>query len=299
MPRLVKLAGSTVAVTGATGFLGGYLVDKLLARGAHVIAVVRSPDKARELAARGVEVRKADLADRAALRAAFAGADAVISNAAVVSFTRPRETHATNVQGTRNVFEALAEAGVKRAVAISSAAAYPPSPFMRDESSPLRRGARFVWDAYGASKAEAERVAQAICADAGVGLTIFRPCGISGARDPLLMGALTLLSRFPVAPMPVFTRIGVVHAEDVAEAVALSLERPEVAAGKAYNLQGATASLWRVARQFRAAGGPSARVWLPIAFPFLLRYDDARARRELGWQPRSLERICEDAVTGK
>jgi dihydroflavonol-4-reductase len=293
----VKLSGSSIAVTGATGFLGGYLVDKLLARGAHVIAAVRNPGKATALAARGVEVRRADLAEPDALARAFAGADAVISNAAVVSFTHPRETHATNVEGTRNVFQAIAHAGVKRAVAISSAAAYVPSPFERDEQAALRPRARFIWDAYGASKAEAERVAAALCAEHGVKLTIFRPCGISGRRDPLLAEALRKLGRFKVAPFPVFTRIGVVHAEDVAEAVALALENEAVAAGKSYNLQGDTVSLWRVADAFRDAGGPSPLLRIPVPLPFLLRYDDTRARRELGWTPRDIDRTCADAVT--
>jgi hypothetical protein len=87
----VDLKHSKVAITGATGFLGGYLVDTLLARGAHVVAVVRNPDKAASLSRRGVEVRRADLADRQALELGFKDVDAVISNAAVVSFTNMRE----------------------------------------------------------------------------------------------------------------------------------------------------------------------------------------------------------------
>jgi nucleoside-diphosphate-sugar epimerase len=297
MPARVDLSGSTVAVTGATGFLGSYLVDKLLSRGARVIAVARTPQKAADLARRGAEVRKADLAHPSALRDAFAGADAVIANAAVISFTHPRETYATNVEGTRHVFEAMAQAGVKRAVAISSTAAYPPSPFVRREDAPLRkRESRAPWAVYGASKALSEQLAWALSAQHGIALTTFRPCGISGARDPLLMGALQVLGRLPVVVLPAFTRIGVVHADDVAEAVALALERPAVSAGKAYNLQGDTVSLWRIASAFRAAGGRMARLRMPVPFPYLLRYDDTRARHELGWQPRGIANICEDAV---
>ena len=57
-------------MTGATGFLGRYLVDGLLARGARVIGVVRNPGRVPELAARGVELRQADLAERDRLGAA-------------------------------------------------------------------------------------------------------------------------------------------------------------------------------------------------------------------------------------
>lgn len=297
MPALVKLPGSTIAITGATGFLGGYLVDKLLARDAHVVAVARTPSKADALAKRGVEVRKADLSDAAALREAFMGCDAVIANAAVISFMNPHETYATNVEGTRNGFGAMAAAGVRRAVAISSASVYPPSPWVRREDMPLRcRKTRAPWAVYGASKALAERLAWELAERNSIALTTFRPCGISGAHDPLLMGALRKLGRLPVALLPAFTRIGVVHAEDVAEAVALALEQPEVSSGKAYNLQGNTVSLWRIAEAFRDAGGAMARLRVPVPFPYLLRYDDSRARAELGWRPRGIETICEDAV---
>ncbi|MBW2371981.1 MAG: NAD(P)H-binding protein [Deltaproteobacteria bacterium] len=77
----VTLQEATIAVTGATGFLGRYLVDVLQARGARVVAVVRSPEKAPELEARGVELRRADLTEPEALEEGFRGADAVVANA--------------------------------------------------------------------------------------------------------------------------------------------------------------------------------------------------------------------------
>src|SRR5437899_4136385 len=96
----MELKGRNIAVTGATGFLGRYIVDVLLKRGAHVIGVVRNPDRVPELQQRGVEFRKADLAERDRLTAGFAGVDAVVSNAALfavgkmVSFgSRNREEH--------------------------------------------------------------------------------------------------------------------------------------------------------------------------------------------------------------
>ena len=60
----MTLAGARIAVTGATGFIGRYIVDVLLARGAHVIGVVRNPAKVPELAQKGVELRQADLSQR-------------------------------------------------------------------------------------------------------------------------------------------------------------------------------------------------------------------------------------------
>jgi NAD(P)H dehydrogenase (quinone) len=72
---------TTIAVTGATGHLGRLVVSSLLDRGvdpARVVAVVRDPAKATDLAERGVEVRVADYADPDALRAAFAGVDRLL-----------------------------------------------------------------------------------------------------------------------------------------------------------------------------------------------------------------------------
>src|SRR5215813_3698241 len=81
----MELRGSRIAVTGATGFLGRYIVDVLLKRGAHVIGVVRNPDRVLGLRERGVEFRTADLAQREQLIKGFADADAVVSNAALFS----------------------------------------------------------------------------------------------------------------------------------------------------------------------------------------------------------------------
>ncbi len=298
MSGAVNLNRSTIAITGATGFLGGYLVEKLTSRGARVIAVVRNPDKAANLRERGVEIRKADLAQPEALSAAFRGSDAVISNAAVVTFTESDKLRETNVEGTRNVFRAIAAQGITRAIVISSASAYRPSPFVRSEQSRLRgEKALAPWNAYGASKAEAERLARRMSAEHGIKLTTFRPCGISGPNDPLLVGALSTLGRLPLAPLPVFTEIGVVHAEDVAEAVALALEQPEISGGKAYNLQGTSLSLWRVVDAYRRAGGRTPKWTVPVPFPFLLRFDDRLARRELGWKPRDIDAIFRDVLS--
>ncbi|WP_032376313.1 SDR family oxidoreductase [Rhodococcoides fascians] len=71
----------TTAVTGATGNLGGLVVDALITRGVapgDIVAVVRNADKAAQLAERGVVVRVADYSDTAALTSAFAGVDKVL-----------------------------------------------------------------------------------------------------------------------------------------------------------------------------------------------------------------------------
>lgn len=71
----------SIAVTGATGSLGRLVVGALITRGtaaSDIVAVVRNPEKAADLAARGVVVRKADYTDAAALETALAGVDKVV-----------------------------------------------------------------------------------------------------------------------------------------------------------------------------------------------------------------------------
>jgi dihydroflavonol-4-reductase len=300
----VELAQTNVAVTGATGFLGEYLVAALRARGANPIAVVRNRDKAERTLPRGVEVRVADLADTAGLTRAFQGVDAVIANAAVISFRDPALTMRTNVEGTRHVFDAIASAGVRRAILISSSSAYPLSLRQSDENTPLRPLQKLSFlggfaNAYGVSKAEAERIAQRAAEAHDIALTTFRPCGITGPRDPLLIAAIERFMRPWVVPFPAFVEIGVAHAGDVADAVMLALASPSVASGRAYNLQGNTATLWQIADAWTRAGGHSPRLRLPIPVPIALRYADERARRELGWRPRSLDAIFREAVAAR
>lgn len=113
----------TIAVTGATGNLGHLALDALVEGGAapsELVAVVRDPAKAKDLSARGVDVRRADYNDRAALKAAFAGVDKLL----LVSSSEVGQREAQHA----NVIDAAAEAGV-------SFIAY--TSVLRADSSPL------------------------------------------------------------------------------------------------------------------------------------------------------------------
>lgn len=114
-----------IAVTGASGFVGRYLVKELLAAGRQVVAVVRNPNKVPELKRTGIELRVADLADTKAMSKAFADCDAVIANAGQVSFNRDYDALIRqNLNGTKNTLQACKEASIARVVAMSSASVY-------------------------------------------------------------------------------------------------------------------------------------------------------------------------------
>ncbi len=108
-----------VMVTGAAGFLGRYIVEQLLAKGASVRGLCRRP--APELAAQGVEIVIADLRDREAVIAACEGVETIHHVAGVAGIWGPwRHYFDINTQGTRHVLEGCRRHGVSRLVYTSS-----------------------------------------------------------------------------------------------------------------------------------------------------------------------------------
>lgn len=292
----MQLQDQTIAVTGATGFLGRYVVDALLKRGAHVIGVVRNPDRVPELIRRGVEMRQADLADRERLTAGFKGADAVVSNAALFAVSKMfslgssgwEEHHRTNIEGTRNVFEAVVAAGIKRVVHVSSVAVYASrtQPAIDEEHPQLsERTRRSPFNAYQISKALSEQLAWQLTEEHGLALTTVRPGAIYGAFDGNLMPIIKRLLALPVTVFPALLHLSLVYAGDVAEAIALALESP-VAVGKAYNTTGDDHALSEFAAAWKTAGGKAPLLTIPLPIPVRQSFDHSRATADLGWHNR-------------
>lgn len=289
----MNLADKRVAVTGATGFIGRYIVRALRLRGAEVVAVVRKPEKLPALAQLGIETHRAELGNRESLRSGFMGADAVIGCAGLVSARARRSALITaNTNGTRNVVMAAAAAGVGRVVHISSTAVYRPvagrvlteDATRRDEDDPRR-----PWTKYGVSKALGEAEAWRLARSLRVDLSTARPALVYGAFDHrTTVFWLKRLMAAPIGIWPAFTRVPLVYAGDVAEAVCRMLETPE-ASGRAYNLaRSEDETLFDLHRAWRREGGPSPVVTLPVPLPVRREYSVERARRELAWENRSL-----------
>jgi nucleoside-diphosphate-sugar epimerase len=299
----MDLKQSTVAVTGATGFIGRYIVRALLERGTHVVAVVRNPDKVPRMAELGVELRKADLADQSALVRGFTGCDAVIANAAVISLAREsRETMiAHNLEGTLNVFEAIAHAGVKRAIQTSSATVYRPQRdhlYVEDDPMRTAEDPPAAFSNYAVSKACAEQAAWEMAHRHGIALSTVRPHSVHGAFDN---GSFTLwfkrLMKLPITPYPTHMRLPSVYAGDIADAMCRMLEAP-ASAGRAYNITGDPDlhSYWDFIGAYRDAGGKTPAVVLPVPLPMRRRYSIERAHTDLGWRNRPLAEGFRDMV---
>jgi nucleoside-diphosphate-sugar epimerase len=288
----MDLRGKRIAVTGATGFLGRYIVDRLLRRGAHVIGVVRNPARVPELAAKGVELRKADLGEPDRLVAGFAGADAVVSNAALFALGNQRwdEHERANVEGTRNVMTACKDAGVRRVVHVSSVAVYGLFARGRLHEDAPQLGPdtrRMPWNVYAVSKAISEQEAWRLARQHHLDLTTVRPCTIYGAFDPNFMPVFKRVSSWPVSVRPVGLRQSYVYAGDVAEGIALALEHDR-SIGRAYNLTGDGETWQDLTDAWGAVGGRTPSFGVPIPLPLAPEFDSSRAKQELGWRPRGL-----------
>ncbi len=289
-----------IALTGATGFLGGHIAAAILDAGLPLRAVVRDPARARHLEARGAEVVMADLNDGPALARALAGAAALVSNASLGSWAGEYDVYQrVNVDGIENLFDAARRVGLERVVMISTVAVYRTQlRRVMTEASPGYDAdtRRLNWSdvttdwRYARSKTRAEAVA----ARHARALTILRPGPIYGSGDPKLTARYLRSAARRVVLAPT---VGVpqVHAADVALATVAALQRPD-SIGRAYNLAGPPTSplqVLRILRRLHAEGlgqTTRARGWVvPIPLPISVRFDCSAARRDLDFVPRSLE----------
>ena len=289
-----SLEGKTIAVTGATGFLGTHICRALLATGATVVGVVRSPEKGALLQSEGVAFRKADLADVSALTAAFSGCDAVVANAALaVKGGAPYSAfRSANIGGVQRTFTAVEHAGVRRVLHISSVGVYQVRAGKKmAEDTPLRT--RFRVDPsllttnwrYTLTKALGEQVAWQRAAAIGCGLTVFRPGPVYGSGDVKLLPKLMRQAERASVWVP-NVGLPLVHAGDIALGVVAALSHDH-ALGQAYNFGGVTHALPDVIRTLSVAMNTSCRIrTVPLGLG--VRFDDTKAARDLGLNHRPL-----------
>jgi NADH dehydrogenase len=195
-----------VLVTGGTGVVGKSAVDHLLRRGHTVRLLSRHADEDARQWAEGVEPRAGDVGDPAALRGAADGCDAVLHVAGIVAESPPEVTFdKVNVQGTRNLVEEAARAGVRRFVYVSSLGA--------------ERGAS---DYHRSKKAAEDEVAAGFPRE----WLVVRPGNVYGPGDEVISLLLKMVRTLPAVPL-----VGAgdqpfqpVWVEDLGEALALAVE---------------------------------------------------------------------------
>ena len=173
-----------ILVTGGGGFVGGYIVERLLARGYAVRSIGRSPQP--ELVAKGVEVVCGDLTDATAVSAACEGVDAVFHVAARAGVWGSWESfYGPNVIGTRNVLSACRKWQVKRLVYTSTPSVVFNGDSIRGGDESLPYGKNWLCH-YAETKALAEQEALAANSEK-LQVVALRPHLIFGPGDPHLL----------------------------------------------------------------------------------------------------------------
>jgi len=258
-----------IAVTGATGLVGGQVVRAALADGHDVTAIVRSTGSAQ---LNGVDVRqvRAGLEDVQRLRSALKGVEGLVHCAAVYAFGADLAAGVgrVNVEGTRAVIEAAASAGVGRMVVTTSSVTCgsSESPSARDESA---HPGQETSSAYFASKVAQEEVAVAGGKAYGIPVVLALPTVVLGGPFGRLAPSNAIVLRYLLdATRSTYPGgCNVVDVRDVARGHLLLLERGE--AGQRYLLGGQDLT-WRMLHTLVAdlAGlpGPYAEVPAPVAW---------------------------------
>lgn len=305
-------------VTGATGFLGGEVARQLIAAGHQVVAVVRSPTKATELAALGVTLYQGDVTDKESLRAPMTGADGVFHIAGWYKIGARDKSPgmAVNVNGTRNTLEMMRELGIAKGVYTSTVAINSDTHGKIVDETYHYTGPHI--SEYDRTKWLAHyEVAEPMIAE-GLPLVIVMPGVIYGPGDTSSLRVMFdnyLRRKQPM--IPAVTAYSWGHVEDTAHAHILAMEQGRT--GQSYIVAGPTHTLVEaMALAQRAIGIPAPRQvspgmlralagimgvvgavapvpddysaeFLRVAAGTTYIATSAKAQREWGYTPRSLE----------
>jgi len=314
--------GDACLVTGASGFIGGHLTERLVQEGLPVRCLVRASSDTSRLEQLGVEIAVGDLANPASVVAAAGGCRCVFHCGALVSdWATAGEIERVNVAGTRNVLQAAVDASVQRFVHFSTTDVYgyPGRPAI-DETYSAARFSNWYAQTKRAAEAEVRRVERAH----GMEVVVLRPATIYGPRSVDVVGEIARAIRG--GNMLLIDRgraiAGLCYVHNLIDAALLALNH-EAAPGHAFNVTDGLNVTWR---EFTAAlaeglGAPRVRWSLPypvahtlghglesgyrllraitrLSLPPLLSrqavqvmgrdqdFSNRKARELLGWEPR-------------
>ena len=312
-------------ITGATGFVGGRMAKLLRNKNHEVIALVRNPDKAKDLSEIGVTLVKGDVTDKESMRQPMKGCDGVFHIAGwyKIGVRDKRDGQRVNIEGTRNVLGLMKELGVPKGVYTSSLAVNSDThEKIMDES--YHYDGKHISE-YDRTKAEAHKIALSFIKD-GLPLVIVMPGLIYGPGDTGMSGDSIrqyIKKKLPIIP----TRSAYcwAHVDDVAMGHWLAMEKGK--AGETYIIAGPRHTLTEAySMAEKITGIPKPKEVSPsmiktmasivaviekiIPMPPLyasesLRVtsgvtylgDNSKARRELGYNPRSLEEGLKETLT--
>jgi dihydroflavonol-4-reductase len=313
-------------VTGANGFTGSHLVKTLVQRGATVVAYVRPSSQLDRLSELPIHYAYGDITDQLALKAAMEGVDTVFHTAAyvelgVVNVTKMEQV---NIRGTQAVLAAAQAVRVSKMVYCSTIGIYGDTQGQVVDETFKRTQVGFS-SAYDRTKYLAQKAIDA-AAQKGFDVVSVMPSGIFGTDDPHFGPVVQLFLKGKLKVWAGGDRItGIVHVDDLVEAMILAAERGT--RGEHYIISAGEMTTREMFQRFSKATGlavprevpkpivrllgelldPLGRLWgwqpplskerVHYIYDRCVRVDAAKARTELGWQPRSVAETLQELVS--
>jgi ornithine--oxo-acid transaminase len=311
-------------VTGASGFIGGRLAQRLVADGHQVRCLVRAGSDTAQLERLGVELVVGDLSSERSLARAVEGCNYVFHCGALVSdWATTQEITQTNVHGTRSLLEAAAGASVERFVHFSTTDVYG-HPNANGAPTEETHTANGFSNWYAQSKLLAEAEVRRIEAERSLQTVILRPATVYGPGSREVVGeiARAIRSRQMLLVGGGRAVAGLCYVDNLIDAAVLALHH-EAAPGQAFNVSDGLDVTWRQFTDGLAEGLGCAKVRWSVPYwaasgvgfslehgyrllrrttglsapPLLSRqaaqvlgcnqdFSNRRARETLGWEPR-------------
>lgn len=311
-------------VTGATGFVGSYVTSQLLAAGHDVTALVRTHDDARDIAEYGVRPHVGSVVDKEKMRRGLRGVDGVFHVAGHrLSFRDRRTMHDVNVTGSRNVFELVRELAIPKCVFTSTLNVFSDTKGRVVDESYRFDGAHIT--EYDRVRAEAHFGVASPMMRKGAPIVALMTGMVYGPRDTSAIARLVTRAMLgKLMAVSAKTAYCWAHVMDVSHAHLLAMQfgRPGetyIIGGPAHTVHEAMVMAGRsagkkrdplrippwVVRPAAEVTGAVARVFhrlhptadrLRVASGVTYLGDDSKARRELGFDPRSLREGLPDAA---
>lgn len=212
-----------ILITGATGYIGRHLVERLVTRGERPRCLVRSRKRAAALLPiDDVDIALGDTTRPETLAPAVQGVDTIV-HTAFITADRKQGTgnryEETNVQGTANLIKAAQEAGVRRVIELSGLGTRPDKP---------------------GSYMQGRYMAEKMLKESGLQWTIIQPSVLFGKDAPFIKSLSELIRTSPVIPLigGGTIRFQPIYVEDVVTVIVKVLEMPEQSANKTYTIGG-------------------------------------------------------------
>lgn len=316
-----------IFVTGANGFIGGHVARKLIERGHEIVCLVRDPARADKLAQAGAALAKGDITERDSMVAPMRGSDVVFHLAGlyVIGNHDANKLQAINVDGARNTLQLAAELGVPKIIHTSTLAVFGNTHgSVPDES--YRIGIKALGSEYERSKWRAHYEVAEPLQKKGAPLIIVQPGAVIGPGD---YSPLRGIYKFYLNRMPIMfgadSGVCWAHVEDTAEAHVMAMEHGKL--GENYIISGPPLTYKAAMQRWeKLIGMPAPKLWAPNAMASLTSKilgvgervginvpdlsseglaslagytfygSNAKALRELHWQPRDLDETFKETL---